>query len=48
MSRQVVKPEEEAESAGPNLALLYILLAVGILAAMAFAAAIVWPFYLRR
>jgi hypothetical protein len=52
----VATPEEspEAESKpgpedkGPNLVLLYSLLGLGLLAAMAFAALIVWPFYLRR
>lgn len=38
----------ESEDKGPNLILLYSLLALGLLAAMAFAALIVWPFYARR
>ncbi len=33
---------------GPNLFLLYALIAFGTLLAMACAAAIVWPFYHRR
>jgi len=41
-------PEEEAESKGPNLFLLYSLLALAILAAMGFAAMIVYPFHLRH
>jgi len=40
--------ESEEEQRGPNLILLYVLLALGILGAMAFAAMIIWPFYLRR
>jgi len=38
----------ETESKGPNLILLYALLALGLVAAMAFAAMVIWPFYLRR
>ena len=40
--------DAEEEKSGPNLFLLYALLALGILAAMAFAALVVWPFYQRR
>jgi len=40
--------EAEAGNSGPNLFVLYALLALGILAAMAFAAMVVWPFYQRR
>jgi hypothetical protein len=40
--------EEENEQKGPNLILIYALLALALLAAMAFAAMIVWPFYVRR
>ena len=40
--------EEEAESKGPNLFLIFFLLAMAILVAMAFAAMIVYPFYLRH
>ena len=36
------------ESKGPNLVLLYCLLALALLAAMGFAAMIVWPFYKAR
>lgn len=39
-------PEEEPK--GPNIFLLYALLALAILAAMAFAAMIVYPFHLRH
>jgi hypothetical protein len=41
-------PELEQEQKGPNLILLYALLALALLGAMTFAAMIVWPFYLRR
>jgi len=40
--------ESDQEPKGPNLILLYALLALALLGAMAFAAMIVWPFYLRR
>ena len=40
--------ENEHQPKGPNLVLLYALLALAILAAMGVAAMIVWPFYLRR
>ncbi len=40
--------DQEAEGKGPNLFLLYGLLALALLGAMAVAAMIVWPFYLRR
>ena len=43
---QEIAPEKEPK--GPNLVLLYTLLALGLLAAMAFAALVVWPFYKRR
>lgn len=33
---------------GPNLVLLYSLIALALAAAIALAAFIVWPFYLRR
>jgi hypothetical protein len=45
-SSQELEPEEKSK--GPNLILLYTLLALGLLAAMAFAAMVIWPFYLRR
>ena len=51
MSSPVERPdqvEDEDESDGPNLFLLYGLLALALLGAMAVAAMIVWPFYLRR
>jgi hypothetical protein len=40
--------EPEAEPKGPNLILLYALLALGLMAAAGFAAMVIWPFYLRR
>ena len=40
--------EDGIENKGPNLILLYCLLALALLAAMAFAAMIVWPFYKSR
>lgn len=52
MSKLAQKPEieteKESESSGPNLIVLYALLALGILAAMAFAALVIWPFYKSR
>ena len=39
--------EEEEKNPGPNLVLIYSLIALGFLAAMAAAAMIVWPFYKR-
>jgi len=41
------RQEDETPTKGPNIILMYALLALGILAAMAFAAAIVYPFYKR-
>ncbi|HVZ84014.1 MAG TPA: hypothetical protein VG893_10105 [Terracidiphilus sp.] len=41
-------PETGENSSGPNLIVLYALVAFGALLAMACAAAIVWPFYQRR
>jgi hypothetical protein len=41
-------PESEQGSSGPNLFLVYTLLALAILAAIGFAAMVVWPFYARR
>jgi hypothetical protein len=43
-----IHEEDEPEPKGPNLFLIYGLLAFGILLAMAFAAMIIFPFYLRR
>jgi hypothetical protein len=43
--------EEDLEpepNRGPNLIILYLLLGLALLAAMACAAAIVYPFYIRR
>jgi hypothetical protein len=49
---QSANPEQPANpdppSRGPNLVVLYALLALALIAAISFAAAIVWPFYLRR
>ncbi len=42
------QPEPDPPSRGPNLVVLYLLLALALVAAISFAAAIVWPFYLRR
>jgi hypothetical protein len=40
--------EPDTGHKGPNLFLIYGLFALGILAAMAVAAMIVWPFHLRH
>ena len=51
MSNAAPEDEEknaEPDKSGPNLILLYSLIALGFLAAMAVAAMIVWPFYVRR
>jgi hypothetical protein len=40
--------DQESEPQGPNLVLLYSILALGLLAAMGFAVMVIWPFYLRR
>ena len=45
---QESEPEPEPESRGPNLVLLYSLLALALIAAMTFAALVVWPFYKQR
>ena len=42
---KTTQEENEPETKGPNLVLLYTLLAFAILSAMAIAAMIVWPFY---
>jgi hypothetical protein len=42
------KEEEEEPSKGPNLTLLYGLIAFALLAAIGFAVMIVLPFYRRR
>jgi hypothetical protein len=44
----LTKSEPEEEPKGPNLILLYSLLALALLVAMAFAVLVVRPFYLRR
>lgn len=41
-------PGEEPQSQGPNLFLVYGLIALGLLLAMIVAALIVWPFYKSR
>jgi hypothetical protein len=43
-----VPDEDLPEPKGPNLFLLYGLLALALIGAMACAAAIVWPFYKHR
>jgi len=40
--------EEEARSKGPNLVLIYGLIALALVAAIVLALMIVMPFYLRR
>jgi hypothetical protein len=40
--------QEEEPSKGPNLVLLYSLIALALVAAIGFAMMIVMPFYLRR
>jgi hypothetical protein len=40
--------DDEPEPKGPNLFVLYTVLALGLLAAMGFAAMVVYPFYVRR
>jgi len=47
-SRDPVEESQKIESKGPNLFLLYALLLLALLGAMAVAAMIVWPFYQRR
>lgn len=46
-SQRANKDEPEEESRGPNLVLLYSLIALALIAAMAIAALIVLPFYRR-
>jgi hypothetical protein len=52
MNKPALDPETvscpEPSPKSPNLFLLYGLLILGMLVAGAFAAMIVWPFYLRR
>jgi len=45
---QTSHEEDEPEPKSPNLILLYTLLALAFLGAMAVAAMIVWPFYQHR
>jgi hypothetical protein len=47
-SSDPAEPEDPPKDKGPNLFILYALLALGLLGAMAVAAAIVYPFYQRR
>ena len=44
---QIDPQDDDAPVKSPNIILMYAFLALGILAAMAFAAAIVYPFYKR-
>jgi len=46
--RDLTKSESEEEPKGPNLILLYSLLALALVVAITFAALVVWPFYLRK
>lgn len=46
--RKPDNPESDEPSKGPNLVLLYSLIALAILVATVIAAIIVLPFYLRR
>lgn len=50
MSKLAQEPQEHEDKAGrgPNLALLYTLIVLALLAAIGMAALIVRPFYLRR
>lgn len=48
MSDSHFHPEDEPEPKGPNIVLLYALLALGLLAAMGFAWMVILPFYHRR
>lgn len=43
-----IEETREVEGKGPNLFLLYGLFLLALLGAMAVAAMIVWPFYVRR
>ena len=49
-SPQIPSPADESEepSKGPNLVLIYSLIALALVAAIAIAVLIVLPFYLRR
>jgi len=42
------KDPDDEHSSGPNLTLIYSLIALALVAAMAVAALIVFPFYTRR
>jgi hypothetical protein len=44
---QLTDPEDDLPQKSPNILLMYVFLAMAILAALAFAAAIVYPFYKR-
>jgi hypothetical protein len=46
--RPQLDQEDDAPSKGPNLVLIYSLIALALLAAIGFAALIVLPFYNRR
>lgn len=48
MSKRDARPEDEDELRGPNLVLIYSLMAVAFLAAIVIAGLIVLPFYQHR
>lgn len=48
MSNSTPSSEEDAPSKGPNLVLIYSLVALALAAAIGFAILIVLPFYHRR
>jgi hypothetical protein len=48
MSKWEDRAESGKEGTGPNLWVAYTLLGLSLLAAMGIAAAIIYPFYLRR
>lgn len=47
-SAPLPQSDHEPPSKGPNLVVLYVMLALALIAAISFALAIVRPFYLRR
>jgi len=48
MSSAEPPPDEAHEARGPNLPLIYSLIALALAVAIGFALMIVFPFYLRR
>ena len=42
------RPQDDAPNSGPNLVLIYSLIALALLGAIAIAAFIVFPFYIHR